>query len=224
MAEINTSLLIEWGVASKTLAGERECGDQHLVKTHPRGVLVAVIDGVGHGDKAASVAKAATATLAQHAHESPVLLLERCHHALRGTRGVVMSLASFESSTNSLTWLGVGNVEGILLRAKLLEMKQGRNGSTWLSTENLPREARETILLKGGIVGYQLPALRPVTIPVGRGDILIFATDGIRSAFTRALPLAGSPQEIANHILAEHQRGTDDALALVARYQGMPHG
>jgi hypothetical protein len=210
-------------VAAVTLAGESQCGDQHLVKLHSRGALVAVIDGVGHGEKAATVAKAATATLAEYSHESPVLLLERCHRALRGTRGVVMSLASFETSSNSLTWLGVGNVEGILLRAHVLKAKQRWEASTRLSTEIMPREARESVLLKGGIVGYQLPSLRPVTIPVARDDILIFATDGIRSAFTKALPLAGSPQEIANYILAEHQRGTDDALVLVARYQGTNH-
>jgi hypothetical protein len=61
-----------------------------------------------------------------------------------------------------------------------------------------------------------------LTIPVETGDLLIFATDGIRSAFTRALPLTGSPLEMADYILAEHRRGTDDALVLVARYQGVP--
>ena len=80
------------------------------------------------------------------------------------------------------------------------------------------------ILLKGGIIGYQLPSLRPLTISVEVGDLLIFATDGIRSAFTRALPVAGSLQEMADYILAKHQRGTDDALVLVARYQGRGDG
>jgi serine phosphatase RsbU (regulator of sigma subunit) len=191
-----------------------------LVKLHERGALVAVVDGVGHGEKAAMVAQTATATLAEHAHESPAALLERCHRVLKGTRGVVMSLASFEVSTHSLTWLGIGNVEGILLRAKALKLKWPMNDPALFSTEGIPREARESILLKGGIVGYQLPSLRPVTHPVEAGDILIFATDGIRSTFSRALPLAGSPQEIADYILAEHRRGTDDALVLVARYQG----
>jgi phosphoserine phosphatase RsbX len=221
MVKTDTGQPLAWGVASLTLVGEKECGDQCLIKAHERGVLVAVVDGVGHGEKAARVAKIATATLAEYAHESPVSLLERCHWVLRGTRGVVMSLASFDLSNHSLTWLGVGNVEGILLRARAFKARFGPGGSGVLSSEGIPREARESILLKGGIIGYQLPSLRPLTISVETGDLLIFATDGIRSAFTRTLPLASSPQEIADYILAEHQRGTDDALVLVARYQGL---
>lgn len=221
MVKADAGQPLAWGVASLTLPGEKECGDQYLVKAHERGVLVAVVDGVGHGEKAAGVAKVATATLAEYAHETPVSLLERCHRVLRGSRGVVMSLASFDLSSHSLTWLGVGNVEGTLLRARAFRARFSPGGSASLSTEGIPREARESILLKGGIVGYQLPSLRPLTISVEAGDMLIFATDGIRSAFTRALPLAGSPQEMADYILAEHRRGTDDALVLVARYQGL---
>jgi phosphoserine phosphatase RsbX len=224
MVKTDTDQPLAWGVASLTLAGEKECGDQYLIKHHERGVLVAVVDGVGHGEKAAGVAKIATAVLTEYAHESPVSLLERCHWVLRGTRGVVMSLASFDLSSHSLTWLGVGNVEGILLRARAFRARSGPGGLAIFSTEGMPREARESILLKGGIIGYQLPSLRPLTISVEAGDLLIFATDGIRSAFTRALPLAGSPQEMADYILAEHQRGTDDALVLVVRYQGRSDG
>jgi negative regulator of sigma-B (phosphoserine phosphatase) len=221
MVESNSSQALAWGVASLALAGEKESGDQFLVKPYERGILVAVVDGVGHGEKAAGVAKTATSVLAEYAHESTVSLLERCHRALRGTRGVVMSLASFDPSSSSLTWLGVGNVEGILLRARAFKARPVPGGATILSTEGMTREARETILLKGGIVGYQLPSLRPLTVPVEAGDLLILATDGVRSAFSRALPLADSPQAMADYILAQHQRGTDDALVLVARYQGL---
>jgi phosphoserine phosphatase RsbX len=221
MVKTDTGQPLVWGVASLTLPGEKECGDQYLVKQYEQGVLVAVVDGVGHGEKAARVAKTATATLAEYAYASPVSLLERCHWVLRGSRGVVMSLASFDLSHHTLTWLGVGNVEGILLRARAFKARAVPGGAMIFSTEGMPREARESILLKGGIIGYQLPSLRPLTISVEPGDLLIFATDGIRSAFTRALPLAGSPQEMANYILAEHKRGTDDALVLVARYQGL---
>ena len=77
-----------------------------------------------------------------------------------------MSLASFSGRDHTMIWLGVGNVEGVLIRR--------------VQTVNA---ARETILLRGGIVGYQLPPLRATTVPVIRGDTLIFATDGIREGF-----------------------------------------
>ena len=62
-----------------------------------------------------------------------------------------------------MTWLGVGNVEGVLIRA---------------DTRATP--AAESVLLRGGVVGYQLPALQASVVPVSRGDLLILATDGIR--------------------------------------------
>ena len=32
------------------------------------------------------------------------------------TRGVVLSIALFNAENNTMTWLGVGNVDGLLLR------------------------------------------------------------------------------------------------------------
>src|SRR5438552_424629 len=55
---------------------------------------------------------------------------------------------------------------------------------------------------------------------VARGDLLIFATDGIRGGFTEGLPTDATPQQLADEILARYGKGTDDALVLVARYAG----
>jgi serine/threonine protein phosphatase PrpC len=72
------------------------------------------------------------------------------------------------------------------------------------------------------VVGYHLPTLRPDTLAISQGDVLVFATDGLRSNFTEDLFLDGSPQEIADHVMARHRRGSDDALVLVVRYDGRP--
>jgi phosphoserine phosphatase RsbX len=195
--------LIEWGVAMQPIPGETESGDQHLVKPLPNGVLVAVVDGLGHGGKAAVAAKIAVATLGNFSHEALVSLFERCHEALKKTRGVAMSLASFNAQDNSMAWLGVGNVEGILLRKDV-------NVSL----------VREAIPLPGGVVGYKLPPLPTSVISVSTGDTLIFATDGIHYPFTENVSLNSPPQQIADRILVQHGKGIDDALVLVARYLG----
>src|SRR3989449_6612426 len=90
---VSTPRLIEWGVATLALPGQAESGDLHLVKPVGSGVLVAVVDGLGHGAEAATAAQAAAAPLERHATESPVALVERCHRALKGTRRAVMSVA-----------------------------------------------------------------------------------------------------------------------------------
>ncbi|OLD59720.1 MAG: hypothetical protein AUI33_16195 [Ignavibacteria bacterium 13_1_40CM_2_61_4] len=195
--------MIDCGVATLTLAGEAESGDLHLVKAVGGGVLVSVVDGLGHGAEAASAARAAVAALDRHASESLLPLLRRCHQALAGSRGVVMSAAFFDRADGAMTWIGVGNVEGTLVFG-----------------DPAARPARASLTTRGGIVGSELPALRAEVIAVAAGDLLIFATDGVRSPFTDGLPADASPQQLADHILSRHAKGTDDALVLVARYAG----
>jgi negative regulator of sigma-B (phosphoserine phosphatase) len=195
--------LIEWGVAIQAFSDQSASGDEYLVEAYPDGVLVAAVDGLGHGPRAAVVAKAAIAALKGHACESVDLLIKRCHQELLGTRGVVMSLAAFSARDEAMTWVGVGNVTGLLLRAN---QKVAR-----------PREA---LLSRGGVVGYHLPSLYPAAHSIYPGDILVFATDGLRGGFTEGVVLGEPPQRIADCLLDGYGRGTDDALVLVARYVG----
>lgn len=196
-----TTVPFEWAVATQAAGNSSLSGDQYLVQPAGDRVLLAVVDGLGHGEKAAEVADMAIAVLRDHAHEAPEALFQRCHRRLIGSRGVVMSLASVEVAGGRMTWLGVGNVEGVLLRADA-------------------NRRREAILLRGGIVGYRLPALHPTTLSLARGDVLLLATDGLRSAFAQDLDPGRSAADMAGDLLARYLRGNDDALILVARYLG----
>ena len=114
-----------------------------------------------------------------------------------------MSVASFDAGRSEMSWAGVGNVEGLLVRAE-----PGEGNAT------------ESALLLGGIVGHNLPPLRSATLRVGAGDTLVLASDGVRVDFIAGLDESGEPQEVADRILEAHGRGTGDALVVVARYQG----
>jgi len=197
--------LLEWGIAALTLPSETESGDSHVVAPFRDGALVAVVDGLGHGSEAAIAARAAITVLQRHAGEAAMPLVRRCHEELRRTRGAVLSIASFNGLNNTMTWLGVGNVEGMLFRASATALPQ-----------------REAILLRGGVVGYQLPPLRETVLPVARGDTMIFVTDGIRDGFAEKSPIGRHTGNVADDILARFARHTDDALVLVARYLGRP--
>jgi serine phosphatase RsbU (regulator of sigma subunit) len=117
-----------------------------------------------------------------------------------------MNLAAFRPRAGVMSWISVGNVEGVLLR------RDGKGGVTGAR--------REYLLQRGGVVGYQVPALREATVPVNAGDVLIFATDGVRSGFVEGLAVDRAPEELAAGILEQFGRTTDDALVLVARYLG----
>src|SRR5260221_5297539 len=103
--------VIDWSVAARTVSGQTVSGDLHLVKPFDGRVLVAVVDGVGHGDEAAAAARRAVEILDVYAAEPAIALVKRCHEALLKTRGVVLTVAKFHTAENTMTWLGVGNVE-----------------------------------------------------------------------------------------------------------------
>ncbi len=197
---------IDWSVAARPMSGQSVSGDLHLVKAFDHRVLVAVIDGIGHGEEAAVAARSAAEILDRHAIESMISLVQRCHGALARTRGAVLTVAKLDSEENTMTWLGVGNVEGRLLRA-----------------DASASHPRESVLMRSGLVGCQLPALQASVIPVAPGDVLILATDGIDPAFDEGIHLNETPSQIADKILGRHFKGNDDALVLVARYLGVQH-
>jgi negative regulator of sigma-B (phosphoserine phosphatase) len=196
--------LAEYGVAKFVLPGQGESGDHHLVCCNQIGILVAALDGIGHGEEAANAAKAAVSILKANAEEPVISMVQRCHEGLRSTRGVVLSLASIDPEHGMMTWLGVGNVQGVLMRAG---SKKGAG--------------QEVMLLRAGVVGSQLPALQAAVLPIAKGDTLVFVTDGVRGEFAEGLSALESPQRAADKILKQHCRGNDDALVLVVRLTGV---
>ena len=194
---------LETGHCVQALAGEARSGDVAVFAPTAAGGLVACIDGLGHGNAAADAAEAAAAVLGEHADEAPQALLERCHKALRRTRGAVMTLAWFDLEQRLLTWTGVGNVEARLVR--------GPGGAD-------ARYASPVVL--GGVVGYTLPQVRMATIGLEPGDAVALATDGVAADYSSSLEPGVGAQELAERVLARHGKGTDDALAVVVRYLG----
>src|SRR5258708_7053188 len=135
--------MVEYGVAKLALPGHDQSGDHHVVRCNRNGVLIAAIDGIGHGEEAADAAKLAASILNASVDEPIISLVEQCHEQLRPTRGVVLSLASIDPAHGMMTWLGVGNVQGVLKRA------DAKNGNP-----------KETLLLRAGVVGSRLPPLQ----------------------------------------------------------------
>ena len=194
---------IEWSTAAATMPGETESGDRCWAGAVANGMMFAVMDGLGHGGAAAAASDIAIATLERHVGDPLIELLRHCHESLRGTRGVAMSLAVFDTENAMLTWIGVGNVEGTLLR----------RGAGLPSSK---------LLLRNGVVGIHLPILRAGELAVQSGDILTMATDGVTAESPMRVSMDGQIESMADGILASACKGTDDALVLVARYRGTP--
>lgn len=203
LKSIKPGMSLDCGVASRASPGEKVCGDVHLIKAVHDNVLLAVVDGLGHGAEAAAASRMALDIL-DHLAGGPLnVIFRQCHDSLFRTRGVTMTVGWLEPEQARLTWMGVGNVEAVLLRA-------GR----------APQIPVARPVLRSGIVGYQLPSLQPSVTSILPGDILAFASDGINPGFAEAMLTGEPPQRLAEQGLERYFKGSDDALLLVAKYLG----
>jgi serine phosphatase RsbU (regulator of sigma subunit) len=194
---------VEWASAARPAGPGSEMGDAYLVRSVEHGVLIAVVDGLGHGPEAALAAQRALQALERSSQSLPSALVSECHRALQSTRGVVMGIAHVDVQADALTWIGVGDVRAVLHRA-------GPAGPA----------KTEILVTHNGVVGRSLPPLRPVRRSLLVGDTVIVATDGVRDGFPPGLKENEPPDRIANDLLQRHSVATDDALVLVARYRG----
>ncbi|MEX0899998.1 MAG: SpoIIE family protein phosphatase [Gammaproteobacteria bacterium] len=191
----------EWASAFVTLPGEAQCGDRHFVADVPEGTLIAVVDGIGHGDEAAFAAERAIEVIERYGAAEPIdLLMERCDRALRDTRGAAISIAHFAAEERTLNWLAIGNVAGrVQRRAPVTQFPN------------------ESLLMRPGVVGRRPLRAQPSAVRIGRGDLLIFATDGVDPDFVDSIAVEDHVEAIAETLLATHGKTNDDALVFVIR-------
>lgn len=191
---------LELGARQAAKRGEFECGDAWACVRAGRWHRLCVVDGLGHGPLAASAAKDAVKAF-REARESdaPADIINRCHQALRSTRGAVMAVAAMDLEAGLLSFAGVGNIGAVVCSAE---------GATshLLSTE--------------GIVGYQMRTIRGMERPWSRGDTIILSSDGLSARWNLLrYPdlLSRHPMVTASVLFRDFARDTDDATVVVAR-------
>ncbi len=161
---------------------------------------MAVIDGAGHGASAAEAATVALLLVAEHPDWDGPQALERCHVALRATRGAVMTVAVLDTRQNSLVVSGVGNVESYL----------------WAGGHE------RHLVTQRGMLGSTIPKIRPTTIDLSGPWTLVLHSDGVRARFSLSEPslqqaVSEGAVELAEALLKNYSRKDDDALVVVIR-------
>jgi serine phosphatase RsbU (regulator of sigma subunit) len=184
-------------VAARPYPGETVSGDAWQVDWHGSVCRIALVDGLGHGSRAAAAALAAVAALAAEPALNPVDAVHRCHNALKDTRGAALLVASIDVRRGQLIVAGAGNVEARLYQD---------GGAKHLMTDR-------------GIVGSALPRVRPVEMALAPEWLLLMHTDGIKRRFEAQSQFEAAPDgdRLAQAILKEWGRATDDATVLVAQ-------
>jgi serine/threonine protein phosphatase PrpC len=207
------SSLIEWAVGRHTKKEQEnplKTNELHkteipIVKATPSGILVALVDGVGQGQAAADAARRVAGPFEEYTHQTLVDLFARADKSAQGTNGVAVTGAMFNVGFNTISWLGVGHVHGVLYR---------RSPAADPRFHKLERIS--------GLLGTGSVRLRELCLPIKPGDLLLFATEGMSDDFVEALPIDGKPRVVADTLMAKYCAPDSECAMIVVRYLGLP--
>ena len=200
---LSSPYALQYGIVHRPKKGRDISGDAYLIAEDEKGVLIGVIDGLGSGEAAAQASQVAAKCVKKNSSLSLADITTRCHHALKGTRGVVMMLMRIDFIEDVVAFLGVGNVNAHVQSADPIKP--------------IPRN---------GIVGYRLPRLQEFRYHYTPGDLFVLHTDGISSRFVLSAWSEQNPlcvedsqglQALAEEIAQLFGKDDDDITIVVAR-------
>jgi hypothetical protein len=186
------------GMYGRPCPGEHESGDHGgFVRTDDM-LLVALVDGLGHGEPAREASNAAMEIVRASPTLSLDAILAKCHEALEDTRGGVMTLARIDEPGAVVQTAAVGNVT----------LQVYGMGNRWSATA------------PSFVLGARGQRLRPSTQEhaFGLREVAVLFTDGvsIRADLEGQFELLREhPVVIAHHLVSQFARDNDDALAIV---------
>jgi anti-sigma regulatory factor (Ser/Thr protein kinase) len=181
------------------IRGEIISGDSWSCQRVDQALAVAVVDGLGHGPKAAEAAHAAIESFHRSVHElGPARTIDLAHQALLSTRGAVMAVACIDARAQTLRFAGLGNISAVV---------HAQGVSTRLGSTD-------------GTVGYGVRKARESSVAWMPRSTLIMNTDGLSSRWNLAKHpglLACHPVLVAAVLHREFARNTDDATVVVVQ-------
>lgn len=191
----------EVGVYGRPIAEEKVNGDHACFVRLDDALMLGVCDGLGHGPPAREASLRAMRSFYEHVGEAPGAILDACHDALGGTRGVVMAAARVTEPAGEVELASTGNID------------------VQLAAPRVARRFAGSSAVLGGR-GNRAAKARIERASVAPGELVILATDGISSKLTveqDLLLLRDHPIVVAQRIMERFGRTNDDALVLVAR-------
>lgn len=188
---------IAFGVATRAHPRMGANGDAFAIRRWKESALVAVIDGLGHGQFAHRAAQAARSYVEDHYDQPLAAIFRGTERACRATRGVVMALARFDWGQGRMSFASIGNIEARVLGA----------------SESINFHIRR------GVLGGGAPSPVVTEHPWQTHYLLVLHTDGLRSSWSwKDFPdLHREPaSRIAQRLLRVLAKDEDDATVVVA--------
>lgn len=195
--------MLEHGSSVRPLPGETHSGDLALAWERGGTTMLALIDFLGHGSRAAKEASRVEGLLCATSTISPGEILEELHRDQRGRVGCVAGVCAVDAAAGAFVFAGVGDVSGVHVGQDLIE----------------------TMVATAGLLGERSPSIREKAGQLEDRSLLILFTDGIEPWLGDRAPGSHyfrAPTALAAEIVDAHGRSDDDASCLVARFRERP--
>lgn len=157
--------------------GESVSGDEVVFSRQADYILVGIIDGLGHGKKAATVAQNMRDYFHDNHHLTVDTLLSQAHEAFKGSQGAVVALAKIHNNGQA-EYIGLGNIEARVIN----------------STRNM------ILLSRDGALGIRSRKIEAISWQMENNEILVLYSDGLSSQMlktnTHGLPFIRSTNDI----------------------------
>ena len=173
-------------------------GDSWAGRRRGSRATLVVADGLGHGPEAAAAADAAIEMFQREGALGAKDLVERCHLALRSTRGAALAVVEVDAEARSVVFCGAGNIS-----ARILSGVEDRS-----------------LMSQHGTVGLQIRSIQEHRYALPPHALVVVHSDGILTRWDlKDTPelLSCDPTIVAAHLIRNKLRGRDDASVVVLR-------
>jgi len=197
-APVTARCPLDFGAATRPHPAMRLNGDAFVIKRWDESVLVAVIDGLGHGQYAHRASRKAREYVERHVDQDLTRLFRGVGRACRATRGVVMAVARFDWVEKRLTFGMVGDVVSRVFESRA------------------PIDFR----IRRGVLGGQAPNPVVTHHAWDPSSVLVLHSDGLSSRWRWSdFPnlARASAAEAAGTLLRRLAKDDDDATVVVVK-------
>jgi anti-sigma regulatory factor (Ser/Thr protein kinase) len=193
-AEKNNNF-IQTSVFSRPKPGFKSNGDSYFIKRYEDSAIVAVVDGIGHGDKASEASSIAVKVLEDKFRDELDQIVTTMHRRLHGSRGCVIGIVRMNKD-GKIEYLGVGNIR----------------------TQIYTSERYKRLVSFDGLLGSNIRTLRTDRLDLSTPCLVVLHSDGVASFNFEDKRVVYRPvMEVAKEAFEKHKKSSDDATLLVAR-------
>jgi hypothetical protein len=180
----------------RPMPGELVAGDATVVRELDDGLLISIVDVLGHGAEAHEFAVQIEAFFAATTVSDPAMLADALHARFRGARGAAVGICHLRHD-GVLSYVGHGNTSARRLWRQPVRM-----------------------VSRDGTIGAQIRSSAAQTVKLEAGDVMVLHTDGVKDRFELAdyRHLISDPaRSIARNVVHMFGKDHDDAACIAIK-------